>query len=215
MTTPRRPSSSGSGNRKVPSRRSVKHRRSGSSSPRVEWVRWTGGRDAEPARGCGPTRSSYVSEDRRRQRTQGVRAAGGCGGEGGIRTRDGLPQTAFPVRRHSPLGDLSPKAYAGPAGGRPVHGSARVVAERAGFEPAVLSHTAFRERHHQPLGHLSAGEDTKGSRDDPAVAWSRPGAGRGPAWAKRRGRTVWRRVRRSACRRRGPRLRRGGSRSRP
>jgi hypothetical protein len=36
------------------------------------------------------------------------------------------------------------------------------MAERAGFEPAVLSHTAFRERHHQPLGHLSAGEDTKG-----------------------------------------------------
>ena len=30
------------------------------------------------------------------------------------------------------------------------------MAERAGFEPAVLSHTAFRERHHQPLGHLSA-----------------------------------------------------------
>ena len=30
-----------------------------------------------------------------------------CGGEGGIRTRDGLPRTAFPVRRHSPLGDLS------------------------------------------------------------------------------------------------------------
>jgi hypothetical protein len=39
-----------------------------------------------------------------------------------------------------------------------------VVAERAGFEPAVLSHTAFRERHHQPLGHLSAEEDTKGGR---------------------------------------------------
>src|SRR6476661_5593575 len=36
------------------------------------------------------------------------------------------------------------------------------MAERAGFEPAVLSHTAFRERHHQPLGHLSAGADTKG-----------------------------------------------------
>jgi hypothetical protein len=31
----------------------------------------------------------------------------GRGGEGGIRTRDGLPRTAFPVRRHSPLGDLS------------------------------------------------------------------------------------------------------------
>ena len=40
-----------------------------------------------------------------------------------------------------------------------------VVAERAGFEPAVLSHTAFRERHHQPLGHLSAGEDTKRAFD--------------------------------------------------
>ena len=32
------------------------------------------------------------------------------GGEGGIRTRDGLPRTAFPVRRHSPLGDLSKNA---------------------------------------------------------------------------------------------------------
>ena len=31
----------------------------------------------------------------------------------------------------------------------------RGVAERAGFEPAVLSHTAFRERHLKPLGHLS------------------------------------------------------------
>src|SRR6476620_9716683 len=39
------------------------------------------------------------------------------------------------------------------------------MAERAGFEPAVLSHTAFRERHHQPLGHLSAGEDTKRAPD--------------------------------------------------
>jgi hypothetical protein len=47
----------------------------------------------------------------------------------------------------------------------PVHVRAR-MAERAGFEPAVLSHTAFRERHHQPLGHLSAGEDTKPTRDD-------------------------------------------------
>ena len=85
----------------------------------------------------------------------------GCGGEGGIRTRDGLPRTAFPVRRHSPLGDLSPE---GSGARRREAGRVRVgsnVAERAGFEPAVLSHTAFRERHHQPLGHLSAGEDTK------------------------------------------------------
>src|ERR687896_402128 len=74
------------------------------------------------------------------------------GGEGGIRTRDGLPHTAFPVRRPRPLGDLS-RADPGPADD---------VAERVGFEPTVLSHTAFRERHHQPLGHLSAGRDTKG-----------------------------------------------------
>ena len=40
------------------------------------------------------------------------RAVGG--GEGGIRTRDGLPRTAFPVRRHSPLGDLSRGADARP-----------------------------------------------------------------------------------------------------
>ncbi len=126
------------------------------------------------------------------------------GGEGGIRTRDGLPQTAFPVRRHSPLGDLSPKGASlhgrsvpdRRSGGRgqggeehenertrrcvseradaPTPASAepgeRLVAERAGFEPAVLSHTAFRERHHQPLGHLSAGEDTKHAPSDP---WAR------------------------------------------
>ena len=54
----------------------------------------------------------------------------------------------------------------------------RSVAERAGFEPAVLSHTAFRERHHQPLGHLSAREDTKpGDRDPQAMV---PGQARRP-----------------------------------
>ena len=92
--------------------------------------------------------------------SRGLRAGGG--GEGGIRTLDGLPHTAFPVRRPRPLGDLS-------AGGAPRPGPAGDlgrrfgigVAERVGFEPTVLSHTAFRERHHQPLGHLSAGEDSK------------------------------------------------------
>ncbi len=86
---------------------------------------------------------------------RGVRSrphsGGRTGGEGGIRTLDGLPHTAFPVRRPRPLGDLSAVR------GRAESG----VAERAGFEPAVLAHTAFRERHHQPLGHLSAGEDSK------------------------------------------------------
>ena len=131
------------------------------------------------------------------------------GGEGGIRTRDGLPQTAFPVRRHSPLGDLSrggrvtgchpartgppahdvspPRGWSrrrrsrGPERAYPRYVSEdrrrrrthrppsrrAVVAERAGFEPAVLSHTAFRERHHQPLGHLSAGEDSRRDRRTP------------------------------------------------
>ena len=141
----------------------------------------------------------------------GVQTASADGGEGGIRTRDGLPQTAFPVRRHSPLGDLSERQtivgrtqdrrchddrsvwtrrscattfadMAVPGKAEPSTGASAPkvrergrgsdnaaqgrqtmsdVAERAGFEPAVLSHTAFRERHHQPLGHLSAGEDTK------------------------------------------------------
>jgi hypothetical protein len=50
----------------------------------------------------------------------GVLAACVGGGEGGIRTRDALPRTAFPVRRHSPLGDLSgdAKEYRLPACGR-------------------------------------------------------------------------------------------------
>ena len=43
-----------------------------------------------------------------RQSLRQIQGQGG-GGEGGIRTRDGLPRTAFPVRRHSPLGDLSGK----------------------------------------------------------------------------------------------------------
>ena len=96
------------------------------------------------------------------------------GGEGGIRTRDGLPRTAFPVRRHSPLGDLSAVSVFGtesrPAWRRPA--VIRSLAERAGFEPAVLSHTAFRERHHQPLGHLSAREDTKGAWTDRIIEFA-------------------------------------------
>jgi hypothetical protein len=50
----------------------------------------------------------------------------GCigGGEGGIRTLDGLPRTAFPVRRHSPLGDLSPKRSNRPGTTRPANDGA-------------------------------------------------------------------------------------------
>ena len=116
---------------------------------------------------------------------------GVTGGEGGIRTLDGLPHTAFPVRRPRPLGDLSASAsysarLACRAEGGGEHPSERTsmvrergrgadnarigrppcayMAERVGFEPTVLAHTAFRERHLQPLGHLSAREDNKGRR---------------------------------------------------
>ena len=66
------------------------------------------------------------------------------GGEGGIRTLDGLPRTAFPVPRHRPLGDLSED---------------RLHAWRRGWDSNPrygCPHTAFRERHLQPLGHLSS-----------------------------------------------------------
>ena len=58
-----------------------------------------------------------------------LRACGPRGGEGGIRTLDGLPRTAFPMRRHRPLGDLSRSTRS--------HRCGR-VAEREGFEPSVL-----------------------------------------------------------------------------
>jgi hypothetical protein len=47
------------------------------------------------------------------------RPGGVAGGEGGIRTRDGLPRTAFPVRRHSPLGDLSAEESIGTLSAKP------------------------------------------------------------------------------------------------
>ena len=56
------------------------------------------GASAPKVRERGPQATTHASA---------VPAACGDGGEGGIRTRDGLPRTAFPVRRHSPLGDLS------------------------------------------------------------------------------------------------------------
>ena len=134
------------------------------------------------------------------------------GGEGGIRTLDGLPHTAFPVRRPRPLGDLS-------AGGAPRSGPLSDlgrrdgigVAERVGFEPTVLAHTAFRERHLQPLGHLSATEDSKAaSRRRIGTADGGRRAAGGGQGAGGRGRAIrWRgRPPRRAARRR----RTGGSR---
>ena len=67
------------------------------------------GRPGEGGR-RGPERAHSVVRERGPESANapmGVHVAGVDGGEGGIRTRDGLPRTAFPVRRHSPLGDLS------------------------------------------------------------------------------------------------------------
>ena len=76
-----------------------------------------------------------------RHRRPGGRIGQFCGGEGGIRTLDGLPRTAFPVPRHRPLGDLSGWWWRRGWDSNPRYG---------------YPHTAFRERHLQPLGHLSA-----------------------------------------------------------
>ena len=59
-----------------------------------------------------------------------------AGGEGGIRTRDGLPHTAFPVRRARPLRDLSARNDT-TRRARPVGSCVCVVAERVGFEPTL------------------------------------------------------------------------------
>jgi hypothetical protein len=91
------------------------------------------------AHGPGPWRHHARQEapvtPRRSRRSYG-------GGEGGIRTRDGLPRTAFPVRRHSPLGDLSrnrptrPLGVSGQGAGEHVsERTQRCVSERA--EPAT------------------------------------------------------------------------------
>src|SRR5689334_9005309 len=119
----------------------VSSSRPGPRDQRRGWIRrparWrpAGEAAAEHASARTPT---CVSEGAQATTKPGAVSEGDeCGGEGGIRTRDGLPRTAFPVRRHSPLGDLSPGADACPKR------SDRELAERAGFEPAVLSHTAF------------------------------------------------------------------------
>ena len=69
-----------------------------------------GGVEAKAAREDRSERTRTLRErgPHRANARIGVPAARVDGGEGGIRTRDGLPRTAFPVRRHSPLGDLSP-----------------------------------------------------------------------------------------------------------
>ncbi len=71
-------------------------------------TRWVHQMDADPAwpavqRMVDPLSGSrsYVSSTHR------VGVGCECGGEGGIRTHDELPHTAFPVPRPRPLGDLS------------------------------------------------------------------------------------------------------------
>jgi hypothetical protein len=111
------------------------------------------GREFSPAvADCGcraplvPRLARPVADGRPGGRT-GQRRRRVGGGEGGIRTPDGFPRTAFPVRRHRPLGDLSGTV------------SERTGEWRRGWDsnPRCSSHTAFRERHLKPLGHLSPG----------------------------------------------------------
>ena len=73
----------------------------------------------------------------------------GSGGEGGIRTRDGLPRTAFPVRRHSPLGDLSPResrCSVERARGRADAGIGRAETTVCGGEGGIRTRGAFAHR---------------------------------------------------------------------
>ena len=65
--------------------------------------------------------------------------SGKGGGEGGIRTHDELPHTAFPVRRPRPLGDLSGMARA-----RARHGPGR--RRDGGGEGGIRTHGAFAHR---------------------------------------------------------------------
>ena len=76
----------------------------------------------------------------------------GCvgGGEGGIRTRDALPRTAFPVRRHSPLGDLSARLARITVGrGEGDRGTVSVAAGPATWE-AIASGEVSRRRFERP-----------------------------------------------------------------
>jgi hypothetical protein len=76
------------------------------------------GREFSPAGADCRYRAPLVPRlARHRDHSRGAGMDPGCGGEGGIRTLDGLPHTAFPVRRPRPLGDLSAGTSArGPAG---------------------------------------------------------------------------------------------------
>src|SRR5688500_1283873 len=77
---------------------------------------------------------------------------GGAGGEGGIRTHEGLPHTAFPVPRPRPLGDLSgrlPSRWRGPPRWARVRVRGPVVAATAdadGGEGGIRTHGAFAHR---------------------------------------------------------------------
>ena len=146
-----------------------------------------------PRRCRGPERASEV---RRSAAERPDRSAGRSGGEGGIRTRDGLPRTAFPVRRHSPLGDLSRTRQDRSEAHRPV----RSVTS-AGGEGGIRTRGAFAHRF---------------SRAAPSTTRTplRPRGYQTPLGPTRSGRSV-RRSDGRASRRTAPRPRRAGCRSRP
>src|SRR5687767_11029197 len=84
------------------------------------------------------TASSPPSTTGRDGRPRGRIGQFESGGEGGIRTLDGLPRTAFPVPRHRPLGDLSSAHRCGGEGGIRTHGT---VTRTPLFESGTFNHS--------------------------------------------------------------------------
>ena len=83
-----------------------------------------------------PRLARQRDDSRDRPTKVGSARTGEGGGEGGIRTLDGLPHTAFPVRRPRPLGDLS---------GATDQPDARLEDEGGG-EGGIRTHGAFAHR---------------------------------------------------------------------
>jgi hypothetical protein len=99
--------------------------------------------------GTASSPPSTTGRDGRPLRDDRSIRAGKRGGEGGIRTLDGLPRTAFPVPRHRPLGDLSavgvwwsagrPRTgFGGGEGGIRTHGT---VTRTPLFESGTFNHS--------------------------------------------------------------------------
>ncbi len=114
-----------------------------------------------------------------------VTRPGKGGGEGGIRTLDGLPHTAFPVRRPRPLGDLSgrqdqPGAPAGESGWRRGWDSNPRCFRTPLFESGTINHSDTSPRQRIPKAVRVPGMTRRGdpgshpARASPWAARPRP-----------------------------------------